>query len=51
MPLLRLRRIEHVERDANSSTYKLARKTATNVVDNVWLEEISNCIYDIIIEG
>jgi hypothetical protein len=36
-----------VKRDANSIAC-LARKTSSCVIDRVWIEEISNCIYGIV---
>jgi hypothetical protein len=45
---LRSWRIEHVKRDANFVAHILAREVFSCVIDKVWDEEISNCIYDIL---
>lgn len=38
----------HVARDLNEAVQILAKTAITNVVDNIWLEEIPLCILDII---
>lgn len=40
--------IEHIKREANFAAHSLAREAIINVVDKVWIEEISNCIYGIV---
>jgi hypothetical protein len=48
MRLLRLCMIEHIKSDANSMAQGLAKEAVKHVKYSVWIEEISNCIYDIV---
>jgi hypothetical protein len=45
---LRSWRIDHVKRDANTTTHTIAKKAILYVIDRVWVEEISSCICGII---
>jgi hypothetical protein len=45
---LRPWRVEHVKGDANSTAHILAREAFPCVIDWVWVEEIPNCICDIV---
>jgi len=45
---LRSWRVEHVKRAANSTAHILVREAFSYVIDRVWVEEISYCIYDIV---
>lgn len=44
-----MREIEHVKRDTNSTACTLGRDASKCVTDRIWVEEISNCIYGIVI--
>ena len=41
--------IRHVKREANFVAHGLAKIAIRILMDNIWLEEPSSCIYDIII--
>jgi hypothetical protein len=41
-------RIDHVKRDANTTTHTITKKTILCVIDRFWIKEISNCICRII---
>lgn len=40
--------IAHVKRDANSAAHVLAKEAVRHVNDQIWMEEVPMCIYDII---
>ena len=42
-------RMEHVKREANVATHRLAKVTIRNPIERIWLEEPPSCIFDIII--
>ncbi len=45
---VKIENVEHVKRAANSTAYILARETFSCVIDRVWVEKISHCIYVIV---
>lgn len=49
MHQLRSWKIDHVKKNANSIAYTLAREAIRSVIDKLWIEEILNCIYGIVI--
>jgi hypothetical protein len=41
--------IGNVSRVVNSAAHNLAKTTVKQVIDRVWIEEISNCICDLVL--
>jgi hypothetical protein len=39
---------EHIRRDANYAAHSFVRAAIVDVIDKVRVEEISNCVYDIV---
>jgi hypothetical protein len=41
--------IHHISRVANNETHGLTEAVAKHIIDQVWMEEISDCICDIVL--
>lgn len=41
-------KVRHEKREAKSTTHFLAKVAVTHVINTIWMEEISPCIFDIV---
>jgi hypothetical protein len=46
---LRKWKVSHTKRDGNNAVHALAKEASRTVTDNTWIEEVPNCISNIVI--